>query len=165
MVKGVSRGAVGQGIILRQRPIGRESSSASHATGRGKVRRLVPGQAPGQWALVLLLALALPGLGSLLSCSCLSCLPCKRPRPVSSSPSPSSLLSSFPRQVKPPAPQQPNQPVIPVPVSYRVLSHVFQVLVALHVQIQIPNTVCALAFDCLNSQTQQKVPAFIPSAT
>lgn len=118
----MSLGAIGQGIILRRRPIGRGWSSAGNATGRGKVRRLVPDQAPGQWAFELQLALASPGLGSLLFDSCRSCLPCKRPRLVSSSPRPPSFLSSFPHvshQVKQPAHRSISRRGRALPVSYR----------------------------------------------
>lgn len=159
----------GQGIILRARPIGRGLSSASNATGRGKVRRLVPDQAPGQWAFVLLLALASPGLGSLLSAPVDSCLPCKRPRPVCSRSSPPifSPLQFPARSVRSSSPSATSQPFDP---SRAVLLCARGRIVPIVGRYQIPNPVrarpgCLAALACLNSQTQQKVPAFIPSAT
>lgn len=85
--------------------------------------------------------------------SCRSCLPCKRPRPVSSSPSPSSLLSSFPRQVKQPASPSATKP------AHRSCVRVVSCLVATCRRFQSPGPpytsrsrsqiLCALAFDCL----------------
>lgn len=140
MVKGMSRGAVGQGIILSRYPIGREWSSASNATGRGKVRRLVPDQAQANGRSCCCLLLHRQGWVD--SCRLLSLLP-------SLHKTPSSLLQSQPifspfQFLTPGQASQPlsNQPIDPSPAVLCVVSVVasclvatcrcFQVLVALH---------------------------------
>lgn len=150
---------LGQGIILTRRFIGRGWSSASNATGRGKVRRLVPDQAPGQWAFVQLLALASPGLGSFLSTPVAPAFPAKDP--VQSPPVPAHLLSFPPVSHVRSSSSPPVDPSPAVLCGARVVSclvatcRCFQSPGSPYIQIQIPNPVRARL--CVpDSQTQQK---------
>lgn len=158
-----------QGIILRSRPIGRGWSSANNATGRRKVRRLVPDQVPGQWALVVLLASCITRAGFTPAGSW-SLLPSlqKTPsgllqsQPIISFSSPSRLQPSKFKATKPAHQQiQPLSSHLPPclcgAVSYRVLSQLAGVSKYIHSQIPNPER-------AEPDPAKKGVPAFNPSA-